>query len=160
MWLWVLAGVAVLLVIGLVAAVLIVTSSSEETVVAPPLQPTATATTTSPRTTSRAPAPSDDETTTSTSTSGTGVTEEVVYNVGGEGKAINITYIDDGGVLQTEFNVTLPWTKTVQLEQPAKDSASVSVLKLGGQVTCSLTIAGAEISKESGRGLTMCKAPN
>jgi hypothetical protein len=163
MWLWAIAGVAVLLVIGLVVAVLIVTSSSDETVVAPPLQPSATGATTTPRTTtSRAPAPSpSDETTTSeTTTSGTpGVTEQVVYNVGGTGTALNITYVDDGDVLQTEFRVTLPWTKTVQLEQPAKDKASVSVVKLGGDVSCSISVAGAEVSNESGRGLTMCKAP-
>ena len=158
MWLWAIAGVAVLLVIGLVVAVFIVTSSSQETVVAPPIESSATAATTTPRTTSRAPAPApSDTTTTETSGSGTpGVTEEVVYTVSGEGKALNVTYIDEGGVLQTEFNVTLPWTKTVQLSQPAKDTASVSIFKLGGEVSCSITIAGAEISQRSGRGVTLC----
>jgi Mycobacterium membrane protein len=166
-WLWAIAGVALLLVIALVVAVLIVTSSSEETVVAPPIQPSATAATTTPRTTPRtttsrtpAPAPSDETTTSQTSTSGApGPTQEVVYTVTGEGTALNITYVDDGDVLQTEFRVTLPWTKTVQLEDPAK-KASISVVKLGGQVSCSISVAGAEISKESGRSVTMCKGPS
>lgn len=163
MWLWALAGVAVLLVIGLVVAVFIVSSSSDQTVVAPPLEPSATATTTTPRTTtSRAPAPAPSDTSTSpTSESATpGVTEEVVYTVGGDGKALNITYIDDGGVLQTEFNVSLPWTKTVKLDQPAKDTASVSVVKLGGEVSCSISVAGTQITQKSGRGLTLCKGPS
>jgi hypothetical protein len=161
MWLWAIAGVAVLLVIGLVVAVFIVNSSSQETVVAPPIQPSASATTTTPRTTtSRAPAPTPSDTSTSetSGTSAPGVTEQVVYNVTGDGKALNITYIDEGGGFQTEFNVTLPWTKTVQLAQPAKDTASVSIVKLGGEVSCTITVAGAQVSTRSGRGVTMCRS--
>ena len=37
-----------------------------------------------------------------------GETETVDYNVDGTGRAISITYVDTGGVLQTEFNVMLP----------------------------------------------------
>ena len=43
----------------------------------------------------------------------------MVYNVTGDGRAINITYVDNGGLLQTEFNVLLPWSKEVQLAEPA-----------------------------------------
>ena len=38
----------------------------------------------------------------------------------GEGRAINITYVDNGGIMQTEFNVALPWSKEVSLSAPAK----------------------------------------
>ena len=41
--------------------------------------------------------------------------QTVVYNVTGEGRAISITYVDDDGMMQTEFNVALPWSKEVSL---------------------------------------------
>ena len=61
-----------------------------------------------------------------------------------------------GGVLQTEFNVMLPWSKTVQLAQPAKDSASVSIINVGREVTCSITVSGVQVQQRSGCGLTIC----
>ena len=39
----------------------------------------------------------------------------MIYEVTGDGRAINITYVDTGSVLQTEFNVMLPWSKEVEL---------------------------------------------
>jgi len=159
MWLWVLAGVAVLLVIGMVAALFIVSGTEEQTVVAPPL---ATATST-PRTTTSRPTtttvPSSEAPTTGPSTTESvapGATEQVVYNVTGSGKAINITYVDEGGVLQTEFNVMLPWSKTVQLAAPAKDSASVSIVTFGREVSCTITVAGAQVATRTGSALTVC----
>ena len=49
----------------------------------------------------------------------------MVYEVTGTGRAINITYVDTGSLLQTEFNVVLPWRKEVELPSPAEDSASL-----------------------------------
>jgi hypothetical protein len=80
----------------------------------------------------------------------------VTYTVGGEGRAINVTYVDDGGVLQTEFNVVLPWSKTVNLAQPAKQSASVTIVNVGRQVNCSISIDGAQVQQRTGSGLTIC----
>jgi hypothetical protein len=83
-------------------------------------------------------------------------TETVVYSVSGEGRAINITYVDTGGVMQTEFNVALPWSKEVSLPAPAKGSASVAVVNVGRDVTCSVSVDGTKIRQRSGRGLTIC----
>jgi hypothetical protein len=83
---------------------------------------------------------------------------DVVYDVSGNGRAINITYVDTGGVLQTEFNVMLPWSKEVELPQPAKDSASVSIINVGREVRCSITINGVPVQQLSGAGLTICTA--
>lgn len=165
-WLWVVAGIAVVTVIGLVIALVIVNSSQQQTVMAPVpslTEPTVTpspttttrrptTTTTSPRT--AAPAPSTTPSTTAPSTPGT--TETVVYTVSGQGRAINITYVDNGGVLQTEFNVVLPWSKEVSLPGPANQSASVSIINVGREVTCSIDIEGAQVQQRTGSGLTIC----
>ncbi|SEH72757.1 membrane protein [Mycolicibacterium rutilum] len=167
-WLWILAGVAVLTVIGLVIALVIVNSSRQQTVVAPPpmQEPSFT---TAPPTTSRTPTtvprlplptlPSRPTVPTVPSTPGRttpGVTETVVYVVSGTGRAINITYVDSGGLLQTEFNVLLPWSKEVQLSEPAAASASVSIINVGREVNCSITVDGALVQQRTGAGLTIC----
>lgn len=175
-WLWVAAAAAVLLVAGLVLALVIVSSSSREaTVVAPlpqtttarPAPPTSARPTTPTRvplpTTTRAPLPAPTtvpdpgatedppgETTVPTGT------ETVVYSVSGEGRAINITYVDTGGVMQTEFNVALPWSKQVSLSAPARTSASVAVVNVGRDVTCSVSVDGAQVRQRTGQGLTIC----
>lgn len=167
-WLWILAGVAVLLVVGLVIALVIVTSSSRESTVAVPVPPV-TGTSTAPNATSttRIPLPTTSQSTLPTpsaaptlplpgeTTSPTG-TDTVVYNVDGDGRAINITYVDTGGIMQTEFNVQLPWSKEVSLTSPARGSASVAVVNVGRDVTCSVTVNGVQVRQRSGRGLTIC----
>jgi hypothetical protein len=164
-WLWVVAGIAVLMVIGLVIALVIVNSSSQQTVVAPlPSMTEPSFTTPKPTTTSRPPIPvfplptlpSAPSTTGPTGPSTPGATETVEYDVSGDGRAINITYVDTGGVLQTEFNVMLPWNKTVELAQPAKDSASVSIINVGRDVNCSITVNGVQVQQRTGAGLTIC----
>jgi Mycobacterium membrane protein len=164
-WLWVVAAVAVVAVIGLVIALVIVNSSRQQTVVAPlptPTEPnfttprtTAPPTTTSPTPTIPVlPLPTV-PTTPPTDTTSPGATETVVYDVSGDGRAINITYVDTGGVLQTEFNVVLPWSK--QVEVP-KGTASVSIVNVGREVTCSITIDGVAEQQQTGAGLTICTA--
>lgn len=171
-WLWIAATAAVLLVAGLVLALVIVSSSSRQSTVVAPL-PTTTApsvpraTTTAPRvptptnrpvptpTTRPVPPPVIPGIPGETTVPSTG-TESVVYNVSGEGRAINITYVDTGGVMQTEFNVALPWSKEVSLGAPAKNSASVAVVNVGRDVTCSVSVNGAQVRQRTGRGLTIC----
>jgi len=180
-WPWVLAAAAVLVVAGLVFALLIVSNASREsTVVAPLPQTTSSSAPRVPTTTrvpTRAPIPAPTEQPLPTAPSrpapaqtsepgapippdetpaAPAVTENVMYTVSGEGRAINITYVDSGGVMQTEFNVALPWSKQVGLEAPAKDSASVAVVNVGRDVTCSVTVNGAQIRQRTGRGLTIC----
>jgi hypothetical protein len=163
----VLATTAVLAVIGLVIALVIVydSSSRQETVVAPPpslsepSSPTRTPTTTS-RTPSVpvVPLPTMPSVPPTTGSTAPGPTETVVYDVSGQGRAINITYVDNGGLLQTEFNVLLPWSKEVQLPEPANASASISIINVGREVNCSISISGATVEQRTGSGLTICTA--
>lgn len=174
-WLWIVAAAAVLLVAGLVLALVIVSSSSRESTTVAPLpsstttapRPTASPAPTRPPGTTRIPSttraplplpipiPTSEPTTGADAPAATG-TETVVYTVTGEGRAINITYVDTGGIMQTEFNVALPWSKQVSLSAPAKNSASVAIVNVGRDVTCSVTVDGAQIRQRSGRGLTIC----
>ena len=169
-WLWVAAAAAVLMVAGLVLALVIVSSSSRESTTVAPLPQS---TTTSPKPTASPgptrttrvpttaplpppiPLPTPEPTTGAQPPRPTG-TETVVYTVTGEGRAINITYVDTGGIMQTEFNVALPWSREVSLSAPAKNSASVAVVNVGRDVTCSVAVNGAQIRQRSGRGLTIC----
>lgn len=164
-WLWVAAGVAVVVVVGLVGALIIAnTSTRRQTVVAPAPtmpEPTTTTRTTKP-TITRSPTPLlPPPLTTPPMTSPPtqpGATDDVVYEVTGRGRAINITYVDSGSVMQTEFNVVLPWRKEVNLASPAQDSASVTVINVGRDITCTVTVNGAQVRQRTGSGLTICSA--
>ncbi|QUR68348.1 MmpS family transport accessory protein [Mycobacterium spongiae] len=165
-WLWVAAGAAVLLVVSLVIALVIANGSARrQTAVAPlpampgPNSTVRTPTTTSTPSPSAAPAP----TTTSspgapTDTTGPAAMQTVVYSVSGEGRAISVTYIDTGNVIQTEFNVELPWSKQVRLSESAIHPANVTIVNIGHNVTCSITVAGVQVRQRTGMGLTICDA--
>lgn len=159
LWLWILAAVAVLVALGLVIALVIANGSSQETVVAPqPITPQPSFST-SPKpstTTSRAPRPMPPPTTGPPTDTTPGPTEPVTYEVTGEGRAINITYLDTGNMLQTEFNVVLPWSKQVELAQPATETASVSVVNFGPEVACTVTVNGVQTQHRTGSGITIC----
>ena len=164
-WLWIAAGAAIVIVLGLVAALIITNTGSDNRTVAAPdtTSPQSTPTRTTAPTTEtlpglpfpipQLPLPTAPDTTGSTAP---GETEPVVYEVDGDGRAINITYVDTGSVLQTEFNVMLPWRKEADLPKPAKESASVTVVNVGSDVTCSISIAGAQVKTQTGAGLTIC----
>lgn len=167
-WLWIVAGTAVVAVIGLVIALVIVDSNNQQTVVAPP--PSLPEPSSQTPTTSRTPeipvfplptvpsVPTRPTRPPTTETTAPGPMESVVYDVQGDGRAINITYVDTGGLLQTEFNVMLPWSKEVQLEQPAENSASISIINVGREVNCSITVNGITVQQRTGAGLTICTA--
>ncbi|EUA01652.1 conserved membrane family protein [Mycobacterium kansasii 824] len=87
-----------------------------------------------------------------------GAMQTVVYNVTGEGRAISVTYIDTGDVIQTEFNVALPWSKEVSLPKSSLHPASVTIINIGHNVTCSVTVAGVQVRQRTGVGLTICDA--
>lgn len=159
LWLWILAGVAVLIVLGLVLALVIANGSRQETVIAPqPINPEPGFTTspTAPTTTSRSPRPIPAPMPPPTGTTTQGPTETVTYEVTGEGRAINITYLDTGNMFQTEFNVALPWSKQVELAQPAGETASVSVVNFGPEVACTVTVNGVQTQHRTGSGITIC----
>ena len=161
-WLWFLAGAAVLLVIGLVVALVIANGSLKQQTAIEPLPPVPS-TTVAPPTTRRPPR------TTTTAPPGTttppgvpntpGAMQTVVYTVNGEGRAISVMYMDAGDMIQTEFNVALPWTKQVSLSTAAKAPASVTVVNIGHEITCSVTVAGVQVRQRTGQGLTICDAP-
>ena len=99
-------------------------------------EPTKTTTRTPTPTTSLRPLPPivpvpTQSTTPPSESASPGATESVVYEVTGTGRAINITYVDTGSLLQTEFNVVLPWRKEVELPSPAEDSASLTIINVG-----------------------------
>ncbi|PJE21565.1 MAG: hypothetical protein CK431_21125 [Mycobacterium sp.] len=170
-WLWFVAGAAVLLVIGLVVALVIANGALKQQTAIEPLPPVPSTTvappttrTTSPPSTTRRP-----PRTTTTAPPGTttppgvpntpGALQTVVYTVSGEGRAISVMYMDAGDMIQTEFNVALPWTKQVSLSTSAKAPASVTVVNIGHEITCSVTVAGVQVRQRTGQGLTICDAP-
>ncbi|HYB83517.1 MAG TPA: MmpS family transport accessory protein, partial [Mycobacterium sp.] len=105
-----------------------------------------------------APVPPTAGSQTPTETTAPAAMQNVVYNVTGEGRAISIVYIDTGDVIQTEFNVVLPWSKEVSLSKSAVHPANVTIVNIGHNVTCSLTVDGVQVSQRVGVGLTICDA--
>jgi hypothetical protein len=165
-WLWFVAGAALLLVVGLVIALALANGANKTQTAVPPLpgmpesSPTTPSRSTGPtRTHSPRPAPVPPTSGTPTETTEPGAMESVVYNVTGDGRAISIMYIDTGDVIQTEFNVSLPWNKEVSLSKSALHPASVTIVNIGHNVTCSVTIDGVQVRERVGVGLTFCNAP-
>ncbi|MDR3662049.1 MAG: MmpS family transport accessory protein [Mycobacterium sp.] len=169
-WLWPVAGAAVILALCTIIALVIVNSSEQQTLVAPPPLPvpsqdgiptSTTATTTTPATSDSAEPPGDaispPVTTSAPDGTDTGETETVLYSVIGTGRAMSITYVDTGNVLQTEFNVPLPWTREVQLNRPATRSASVSIVNAGRGIACTISVDGTQVQQREGIGLTICR---
>ncbi len=165
-WLWFVAAAALLLVVCLVIALVLTNDANKSQTAVPPLPAMPESSSTSPsrptwptHTRSPRPAPVPPTSGTPTETTEPGTMESVVYDVTGDGRAISIVYIDTGDVVQTEFNVSLPWTKEVSLSRSALHPASVTVVNIGHNVTCSVTIAGVQVRQRVGVGLTICNAP-
>lgn len=160
-WLWLLSGSAVLLVVGLVIALVLANGSARKsTTVSPvsplPTPPGATAPTRTHPTVPSSPSPTTTPPPTESTSPGT--EETVIYSVTGGGRAISIAYLDTGGVLQTEFNVVLPWNKQVSLTPSEAKAATVTVVNIGEQVTCSVTVDGTQLRQRTGTILTVCAA--
>lgn len=81
-------------------------------------------------------------------------TESVVYEVGGRGPALNVTYFDASGSLQMEFNVKLPWRKEVKLNTEQVTNAVVIAADFSHDVSCTLLVNGAQKSATSGKMAT------
>ncbi|UVO12250.1 MmpS family protein [Mycobacterium sp. SVM_VP21] len=165
-WLFLVAGAAVLLVVGMVIALVIANGSQRNSATVTPVTPLPTAPSTPipkrvPTTTpppSRTPAPSTTTTAPPPTSTTAGAPETIVYSVSGTGRALSIAYIDTGGILQTEFNVSLPWSKQVTLTPPATTAAAVTVVNFGEQITCSVSVDGAQVRQRTGSILTVCAA--
>jgi hypothetical protein len=164
-WLWIAAAVAVLLVVGLVIALIIANGAMKTQTAVEPLPPMPGPSSTPPTTrTTHTPSAAPAPPTTSapgepTESTEPGAMQPVVYSVTGEGRAISITYIDTGGIIQTEFNVSLPWSKEVSLSRSATHPANVTIVNIGHNVTCSVTVAGVQVRQRTGVGITICDAP-
>ncbi|MFZ1165273.1 MmpS family transport accessory protein [Mycobacterium sp.] len=158
-WLWIAAVAAVVLVVGLVIALVIANGTASRQTAVPALPSTSSSQNPAPRTsTSQSPsAAAPEPATTEPSQPGeAGAMQTVVYNVSGDGRAISITYVDNDGMMQTEFNVALPWTKEVSLPESGNRTPNVTIVNIGHDVTCSVTVDGVEINQRSGAGLTIC----
>jgi hypothetical protein len=165
--LWFAAGAAVLLVVALVTALVLANDALKTQTAVPPLPampsseetPTPTPSTrTSPPPRTLRPVPPPSESLTPPETTGPAAMQDVVYNVTGEGRALSIVYIGTGDVIQTEFNVELPWSKEVSLSTSAVHPANVTIINFGHNVTCSVTVAGVQVIQRVGAGVTICDA--
>lgn len=159
-WLWIAAGAAVLLVVALVIALLLANGSARKQATVAPLPgvPGKSATpSAAPSATTSAPGGSTASP--STEPPSADGTDSVVYTVNGDGRAISITFVDTGGMMQTEFNVELPWSKEVRL---AKDDRkpNITIVNIGNNLTCTVTVGGVQVRQQTGSGLTICNAPS
>ncbi|SPM35814.1 hypothetical protein MRAB57_3647 [Mycobacterium rhizamassiliense] len=164
-WLWIAAGAAVLLVVALLIALVLTNGSVKDQTAVPPLPAMPGSSSESPTpppstraSTPRARPPLLPPGATTPGTTAPGVQQNVVYNVDGDGRAISITYWDTGDVIQTEFNVALPWSKQVSLSQSAAHPASVTIINIGHNVTCTVTVEGVQLRQRTGAGITICDA--
>ena len=82
----------------------------------------------------------------------------MTYEVTGDGRAINITYVDTGSLLQTEFNVMLPWSKEVELPDPAADPRASPSSTWAARSPARSRVNGAVVQQRTGSGLTICSA--
>lgn len=167
-WLFLVAGAAVLLVVGMVIALMIANGTQRNSANTPTVTPLTSVpstttpqpapTTTSPPTRTPTPSTTTPSTPAPTTSSSPGVPQTIVYSVTGTGKALSIAYIDTGGILQTEFNVTLPWSTQVTLTPPASTAATVTVVNFGAQISCSVSVDGVQVRQRTGSILTVCAA--
>lgn len=158
-WLWIAAVAAVLLVAALVVAMVIANGTARKQTEVPPL-PAAPSSPNQASTTPASPAPSastSQPSSTESAPPANAVGMQIVdYNVTGDGRAISITYVDDDGMMQTEFNVALPWSKQVSLAASSTAKANITIINIGHDVTCTLTVDGVEVNQRTGVGLTVC----
>jgi hypothetical protein len=156
-WLWIAAVAAVVLVAALVIALVIANGTARRQTAVPALPGTPSSQQPVPKASPSPPASAPQPATTEPSQpADASAMQTVVYNVSGDGRAISITYVDNDGMMQTEFNVGLPWTKEVSLPESGSKTPNVTIVNIGHDVTCSVTVDGVEINQRSGVGLTIC----
>ncbi|OBH64092.1 threonine AND proline RICH protein [Mycobacterium sp. E2479] len=83
----------------------------------------------------------------------------IVYSVNGTKQLldlVNIVYTDARGVPQTEFNVSLPWSKVVVLN-PGVETESVVATSFYGRLSCSIyNAAGQRIIASNTSNMATC----
>lgn len=160
-WLWV-AGVAgAILLVAVIATVVVVNSGDSESTAAkiatpatrpavtPPPTPTASTPPLPPETvTTLTPSTAVSPTTTAATTAEAAPPpvadpRTIVYSVTGNKQLIDlitVIYTDEQGMPRTEFNVALPWTKSV-VPNPDVGINSVTATSVAGQLNCTITDA-------------------
>lgn len=157
-WLWVVGIGALVVIVALIITLVVLIRREDErppTVVSTP--PTRTSTTTAPSRPTIPPIPSftiPPIPVNPPTQRGQAATESVVYEVGGHGPALNVTYFDASGSLQMEFNVKLPWRKEVKLNTEQVTNAVVIAADFSHDVSCTLLVNGAQKSATSGKMAT------
>lgn len=70
---------------------------------------------------------------------------------------VTVVYTDGQGALQTQFNVALPWVRSVTLD-PGVELTSVTATSLTGQLNCAVTDANGVVlvSQNSNSMITTC----
>jgi hypothetical protein len=161
-WRWVAAGAAVVLVLAVIGTVIILRSGDDTSTTARVAPPRSTPSVTPPVSTPPppvatitppSPSPFPETVTTVTpsptaSTEAPATTSETLagtftYTVSGTrqpGDFVTVTYIDGTGAPRTDFNVTLPWRKTV-IPAGALLLKSVTAVSLASHLNCSITDA-------------------
>lgn len=84
----------------------------------------------------------------------------VTYQVNGTRSLLDlvtVVYTDGQGALQTQFNVALPWVRSVTLD-PGVELTSVTATSLTGKLNCSVTDANGVtlVSQNSGSMIATC----
>jgi len=155
-WLWIAAAAAVLLVSALVIALVLANGTERKQNAVPALPSSSNPPSSTPAPPSPSASASAPTSTESSEPGNASAMQTVVYNVTGEGRAISITYVDDDGMMQTEFNVALPWSKEISLPASGNAKANITIINIGHDVTCSLTVDGVDVAERTGVGLTVC----
>jgi hypothetical protein len=156
-WRWVAAVAGAVLVLAVIGTVVIrrgsdstpttarVVPSGSAPVVTLPVStrppPAATTTTSPPPETMRTLTPSATTSTEAPAAAPDVAQPTITYTVSGSrqpGDIVTVTYIDESGAPRTDFNVTLPWTKTL----PSRANMllkSVTAVSLMSHLNCSIT---------------------
>jgi hypothetical protein len=162
-WRWVAAVAAAVLALAVIGTVVILRGGDTATTtgrIAPSsAAPVATSRpSTQPRPAATTPSPSlPPETVTTLTPSATTSTEAppaspeadprtITYTVAGTrqpGDFVTVTYLDETGVPRTDFNVTLPWTKTVVVGGNMLLN-SVTAVSVASHLNCSITDANGQ----------------
>jgi hypothetical protein len=84
----------------------------------------------------------------------------VTYQVNGNRSLLDlvtVVYTDGQGALQTQFNVALPWVRSVTLD-PGVELTSVTATSLTGNLTCSVTDANGAtlVAQNTGSMIATC----
>jgi hypothetical protein len=165
-WIWVAAVAGAILLIAVICTVVIlgggdsgsvsktisattatappVTASTAPpamTSVAPPPLPSASLSPVTVTTVAPSPSPSPTASTDPAPAAAAPVPNQITYQVTGTRPLLDlvtIVYTDAQGALQTEFNVALPWSRTVTLD-PGVELKSVTATSLTGQLNCAIT---------------------